>query len=111
LGLYELRLNGQRVSDAVLTPGWTSYDHRLQYQTYDVTGLIAEGDNVMGALLGDGWYRGYHGLYRRAPPVWQPLALLLQLHMTYADGQVENIQRWAVAGSVWSYPDVRHLHG
>ena len=46
LGLYELRLNGQRVGDAVLTPGWTSYHHRLQYQTYDVTSLLRTGDNV-----------------------------------------------------------------
>ena len=46
LGLYELRLNGQRVGDAVLTPGWTSYDNILQYQTYDVTDLLREGDNV-----------------------------------------------------------------
>jgi len=64
LGLYELRLNGQRVGDAVLTPGWTSYDHRLLYQTYDVTDLMREGDNVLGAMLGDGWYRGHLGFTR-----------------------------------------------
>jgi alpha-L-rhamnosidase len=91
LGLYELRLNGQRVSDAVLTPGWTSYDHRLQYQTYDVTGLVRRGDNVIGALLGDGWYRGYLGFTGERHMYGNTLALLLQLHMTYADGQVENI--------------------
>ncbi len=91
LGLYELRLNGQRVGDAVLTPGWTSYDHRLQYQTYDVTGLMREGDNVLGAILGDGWYRGYMGFTGDRNLYGDRLALLLQLHLTYADGRVEII--------------------
>ena len=61
LGLYEVRLNGERVGDQLLTPGWTSYDTRLQYQTYDVTNLISAGGNAIGVLLGDGWYRGYIG--------------------------------------------------
>lgn len=91
LGLYELRLNGQRVGDAVLTPGWTSYDHRLQYQTYDVTGLVRQGDNVLGAILGDGWYRGHMGFTGERNLYGNSLALLLQLHLTYADGCVEII--------------------
>jgi alpha-L-rhamnosidase len=91
LGLYELRLNGRRVGDAVLTPGWTSYDHRLQYQTYDVTGLMREGDNVLGVMLGDGWYRGYLGHRGHRNVYGDRLALLLQLHLTYADGRVEII--------------------
>jgi alpha-L-rhamnosidase len=91
LGLYELWLNGQRVGDAVLTPGWTSYDHRIQYQTYDVTGLVHEGDNALGAMLGDGWYRGYLGFEGRRGLYGDRLALLLQLHITYADGRVEVI--------------------
>ena len=89
LGLYELRLNGQRVGDAVLTPGWTSYDHRIQYQTYDVTALVHAGENVLGALLGDGWYRGYIGFEGRRKVYGDRLALLAQLHLTYADGRVE----------------------
>jgi alpha-L-rhamnosidase len=91
LGLYELRLNGQRIGDAVLTPGWTSYDHRLQYQTYDVTNLMREGDNVLGAMLGDGWYRGYMGLKRHRNVYGDRLALLVQLQLNYADGRVEII--------------------
>jgi alpha-L-rhamnosidase len=91
LGLYELRLNGQRVGEAVLTPGWTSYDHRLQYQTYDVTDLMREGDNALGAMLGDGWYRGYLGHRGHRNVYGDRLALLLQLHLTYADGRVEII--------------------
>jgi alpha-L-rhamnosidase len=89
LGLYELRLNGQRVGDALLTPGWTSYHHQLQYQTYDVTGLVRKGDNVLGATLGDGWYRGFMGFGGRRNNYGDRLGLLLQLHITYADGREE----------------------
>ncbi len=56
-GLYELHLNGKKVGDQVLTPGWTSYGKRLQYQVYDVTGQVVKGKNAVGAVLGDGWYR------------------------------------------------------
>ncbi|CAN5737062.1 glycoside hydrolase family 78 protein [soil metagenome] len=91
LGLYELHLNGQRVGDALLTPGWTSYQHRLQYQTYDVTDLLHTGDNAIGALLGDGWYRGHLGFQRQRNMYGDRLALLLQLHITYADGRTQVI--------------------
>lgn len=100
LGLYELRLNGQRAGDAVLTPGWTSYDHRLQYQTYDVTALVREGDNALGVMLSDGWYRGYLGFEGQRNVYGDRLALLLQLHIAYADGRVEIIgsdSQWRAA--------------
>jgi len=100
LGLYELWLNGQRVGDGVLTPGWTSYDYHLQYQTYDITGLICAGDNALGAILGDGWYRGNMGFTGQRNLYGSRLALLLQLHLTYADGRVEIIgsdDRWRAA--------------
>lgn len=58
LGLYELRLNGQRVGDALLTPEWTAYDKRVQVQAYDVTALLRTGLNALGANLGNGWYCG-----------------------------------------------------
>ena len=58
-GLYEARINGQRVGDAYLTPGWTSYNKRLQYQVYDVTPLLVAGSNAIGVSVGNGWYRGY----------------------------------------------------
>ncbi len=57
-GLYETQINGRRVGDQVLTPGWTTYDKRLQYQTYDVTALVQAGENAIGVTLGDGWFRG-----------------------------------------------------
>jgi alpha-L-rhamnosidase len=57
LGVYEAQLNGVTVGDHVLDPGWTSYNHRLCYQTFDVTGLLREGRNAIGAMLGNGWHR------------------------------------------------------
>lgn len=90
-GLYELSLNGQRVGDLVFTPGWTSYSHRLQYQTYDVTNQLKSGDNAMGAYLGDGWYRGIIGFQGVGSHYGDGVALLLQLEVTYQDGHSETI--------------------
>ena len=64
-------LNGQRVGDQLFTPGWTSYNKRLQYQTYDVTPLLKKGPNVVGAVLGSGWYRGEIGFRRHREPLRQ----------------------------------------
>jgi alpha-L-rhamnosidase len=60
-GVYEPRLNGSRVGDVELAPGWTEYHHRLQYQTYDITALLRQGANVLGAIVADGWWCGYVG--------------------------------------------------
>jgi len=57
LGLYRAFINGKRVGDDLLTPGWTSYNDRLSYQTYEVGDLLSDGDNVIDVWLGDGWYR------------------------------------------------------
>jgi alpha-L-rhamnosidase len=90
-GLYDASLNGQRIGDALLTPGWTSYNKRLQYQAYDVTNLLQQGDNAVGVMLGSGWYRGNlawagdHNLYGKT------LGLLFQLTLTYTDGTTETV--------------------
>jgi alpha-L-rhamnosidase len=83
-GLYELRLNGDRVGDALFTPGWTQYDKRLYYQAYDVTPLLRAGENVIGAILADGWYGLQHQGRGR-------LGLLAQLCVEYPDGSREQI--------------------
>ena len=88
-GLYEAQLNGHRIGDAVLTPGWTSYNHRLQYQAYDVTPLIRQGKNAIGALLGNGWYSGYIGYDWQHNVYGNHLGLLLQLVIRYKDGRSE----------------------
>jgi alpha-L-rhamnosidase len=60
-GVYELRLNGEKVGDKFLLPGWTDYNKRLYYQAFDITDQLTRGENVIGAILGDGWYAGYLG--------------------------------------------------
>jgi alpha-L-rhamnosidase len=98
LGLYELHLNGAQVGDQLFTPGWTSYAHRLQYQTYDVTGMLKQGPNAVGALLGDGWYRGTLGaVTHERCRFGERLALLAQLEISYEDGRTEII----VTDSSW----------
>ncbi len=66
LGLYEAQLNGAVVGNHVLSPGWTVYDQHLRYQTFDVTEMLNEGQNAIGAILGDGWFRGRIGFGRWA---------------------------------------------
>ena len=71
VGLYEVNINGKRVGDEYLAPGFHAYDFWLQYQTYDLTGLLQKGENGIGLMLGNGWYKGrfgfvkegYHNLY------------------------------------------------
>jgi alpha-L-rhamnosidase len=91
LGLYEVYLNGQRVGDALFTPGWTSYRRRLQYQTYDVTALVRPGANVVGAMLGDGWYRGQLGFFGQRNLYGRRLGLRAQLEIRYERGRTERI--------------------
>ncbi|MBG6087548.1 alpha-L-rhamnosidase [Actinomadura viridis] len=98
-GVYELRLNGRRVGDAELAPGWTEYDRRILYQTYDVSELLEEGENVLGAVLADGWWSGFVGFdsrhqaqhYGKAPQV------IVQVLLDHADGS----RRWIVSDDRW----------
>ncbi len=101
LGLYEARINGRRVGDDHFAPGWTDYTKRVNYQTYDVTGLLHRGDNAIGALLGNGWYSGQVGfagshIYGQQP--W----LLAQLRVDYKDGTSATVgtdSSWTTAAS------------
>jgi alpha-L-rhamnosidase len=90
-GLYEAQLNGQRISDAYFTPGWTSYNKRLQYQVYDVTNMITKGINVIGVTLGSGWYRGFIGFSGQQNVYGKDIALLMQVEIVYSDGSSEKI--------------------
>lgn len=88
LGVYEARLNGKRVGDFILAPGWTTYKKRLQYQEYDVTGLLTK-HNQLQITVGKGWYRGRLGQESFPPQEElrsQPAGLLLQLEILYEDG-------------------------
>jgi hypothetical protein len=105
-GLYELSLNGSRVGDAYFTPGYTSYYYRLQYQNYDITALLHTGENVVGVILGDGWYRGNVSALFLRNVYGDRLALLLQLHIRYADGREQFVlsdEQWqATTGPILS---------
>ncbi|HUC06248.1 MAG TPA: family 78 glycoside hydrolase catalytic domain, partial [Acidimicrobiales bacterium] len=98
-GLYEARLNGQKVGTAVLAPGWTDYAQRLAYQAYDVTTLVAPGTNAIGLLLGTGWYCGYFGSHpkRRGAHYGDHPEVLAQLHLVYRDGTSE----WVLTDASW----------
>jgi alpha-L-rhamnosidase len=99
LGDYEMFLNGKRVGDQILSPGWTDYRERVIYQTYDVTAQVAAGENVIGALLAPGWYE--------TPLEWfqqpnnygvTPPALRAQLRIEHIDGSVE----WVATDAKWT---------
>jgi alpha-L-rhamnosidase len=108
-GLYQLSINGQRVGDQYLAPGWTDFPKRIQHQTYDVTGLVQRGPNAIGAALGDGWYRGKVGLNWRSV-YGDTLALVAKLHVTYADGSTEGFVTdgsWRAAGGPFVQADLQ----
>jgi len=92
LGTYQLYLNGQRVGNDILAPGWTDYRKRIVYQVYDVTSQVKAGANAIGAILGGGWYADGLGWlqtrYNFGPP---PVRLLVQLELEYADGTRDSV--------------------
>ncbi|MEI5582904.1 MULTISPECIES: family 78 glycoside hydrolase catalytic domain [unclassified Agromyces] len=85
-GVGDLRINGRRATDEHLAPGWTSYDERLLLATWDVTDLLREGENALGVVLGDGWYRGRLGWEDEIEHYGTELAALVQLDVECADG-------------------------
>ncbi|UFS58570.1 alpha-L-rhamnosidase [Subtercola endophyticus] len=110
-GIYTAHLNGKRLGTAELAPGWTEYTQRLQYQSYDVTNELHEGDNALGILLADGWWSGYVGFdarrqgnhYGVSPEAWA------QLEITYDDGSTSTItsdDEWQTANGRIHYTDL-----
>jgi alpha-L-rhamnosidase len=111
LGLYELELNGKRVGDSYFTPGWTSYNHTLQTQTYDITKLLAPSGNAIGAYLGNGWYKGNLAWGDQRCLYGDRLALLLQVRIVYVDGREELIvtdNSWKAAVSPIQLSEIYH---
>jgi len=100
-GLYEALINGQRVGQDYLTPGWTAYQKRIQYQVYDVTGLLKIGANAVGVTLGSGWWRGNIGFAKNKGFYGLDVALLFQLEIEYTDGSRETIG----SDGSWKYSD------
>lgn len=99
-GIYEGKLNDRRIGDFILAPGITDYRRRVQYQIYDVTALLQEGENELTFQLADGWYRGSTGAWGLKNQYGTETKLLAQLELTMADGTVQTI---ATDGSwAWS---------
>ncbi|GHO72798.1 alpha-L-rhamnosidase [Ktedonobacter sp. SOSP1-85] len=108
-GLYLLSLNGQRVGDDYFRPGWTDYHQRLQYQTYDVTSLLVPGENALGVILGDGWYRGVMSWLGQRNFYGQSVQALVQLELEYSDGSREVVvsdESWKTATGALQYSDM-----
>jgi alpha-L-rhamnosidase len=106
LGYYEAYLNGKKIGDHVLDPGWTNYGERVLYETYDITRLLIEGKNAIGIMLGNGWYNPLPlGLFRKFNlrkylTVGKP-RVLAQIRIEYENGEVETI----VTDTTWKIHD------
>lgn len=115
-GLYEAELNGKRVGDYFLAPGWTAYEGRLQYQTYDITSMISSGaTNCIGVRVAEGWFCGRIGWEGGHRNIWGPHpALMAQLEITYVNGSKETVitnSSWKVtkgkqADRIHTYSDI-----
>ncbi|OOQ87651.1 alfa-L-rhamnosidase [Penicillium brasilianum] len=91
-GVYEAEINGRRVGDHFMAPGWTSYDRRLQYQTYDVTAMLSSGRNCIGVRVAEGWFCGRIGFEGGHRNIWGPHpALMAKLKVHYAENTVQII--------------------
>ncbi len=97
LGLYEARINGKKVGEGYFTPGWTSYLSRLQYQNYEVTGLLRKGTNRLAVLLSGGWYSGAFGPQNRPANYGSEKALNCKLLLEFSDGTRQEL----VSGPEW----------
>jgi alpha-L-rhamnosidase len=100
LGVYEADINGARVSEERLAPGWTDYHKRIQYQTYDVTPLVREGDNLLRVKVGDGWYAGTVGAWGSHRYGDLP-AFMCQLESDLASGETLTV----VSDAEWTAAD------
>ncbi len=110
-GMYEAKINGRRVGDAYLTPGWTSYKKRLQYQVYDVTSLLVKGENAVGVSVGNGWYRGFLAWSGNKNSFGSDASLLFQLAVTYSDGSRELVvsdDSWKSSTGAIRYAEIYH---
>ncbi|KAL4787090.1 bacterial alpha-L-rhamnosidase-domain-containing protein [Aspergillus varians] len=91
LGMYEAELNGQPVGDHVLAPGWQAYQNRHEYNTYNVTDLLSNGQNTIGVTVGEGWYSGALGWWLRENIWGDTLGVFALLSVTTSDGETTYI--------------------
>lgn len=111
LGVYHLYLDGQRVDETEMAPGWTSYHNRLQYQTIDLTARLTAGEHTLLAPLGDGWYKGEMGFLHRWNNYGDRTAFLCEVVIRYADGRVQHVvtdERWTGYDTGVSFSSIYH---
>ncbi|MEG2207661.1 MAG: family 78 glycoside hydrolase catalytic domain [Clostridia bacterium] len=109
LGVYHLWLDGERVDDTELSPGWTSYRHRVLYQTYDLTARFTHGRHSLCAWLGSGWYKGLMGFCNMRNHYGDRTAFLCQIEIRYRDGRKERIvtdESWRGADTPVLFADI-----
>ena len=110
LGVYKFSINGKEVGDQVLSPGWTDYRERVIYQAYDVTGLLQQGKNAIGALLAPGWYATPLQWYGQGNNYGKTLpAVRAELRIAYTDGSTESIvtdSSWKAGTSAVSFAEI-----
>lgn len=107
-GVYELSLNQMRVGEERMTPGWTSYHHRLQYQIYDVTGMLGK-QNLIEMTVGNGWYKGLFGFYCRPNIYGDKVGAFAELHITFEDGTrtvIATDESWKVKTGEIRYSEI-----
>jgi len=97
LGQYEASINGQKVGNGFLTPGWTNYDKTVFYNSYDVTGMLRQGKNAIGSIVGHGFYNINRERYRKLVIAWGNPKLIGQLRIRFTDGTEQIL----VTGSDW----------
>ena len=91
LGVCELRLNGVKVGDSHLLPGWTDYRKRVYFHSYDVTDLLSEGENVLGGIIASGWFAGYYGPFHDKGYYGHDAWFSAELAIEYEDGSCETV--------------------
>lgn len=97
LGQYEVSLNGERLGDNFLAPGWTDYEETVLYNTYDVTDKLKSGGNALGVIVGNGFFNVNKERYKKLSVAYGMPRMICKLMITYSDGTVKNI----VSGDDW----------
>lgn len=108
LGLYEAHINGKKIGDAYFAPGWTSYQERLQYQTYDITEMV-QADNEIGITVGNGWFKGTLGFYEQGNHYGTRTAVIAMIDIVYEDGSRSRISTddsWNCTTAEHRYNDI-----
>lgn len=111
LGMYDFYVNGQKIGDAYFAPGFLSYNNHLQVQAYDVTSNVLQGKNVVGAIVGAGWYKGDLISSGNRNHYGSKNALFVQLHITYTDGTKQVVisnESWKSGFGAIIYSELYH---